>query len=77
MLAEEKALTRQSDELARKRAALPWVRIDKDYRFDTKQGREGIFIIIFTHPPQGLAVSAVSGGRRAHQLLITQVSPGA
>ena len=38
LLAEEKALTRQSDELARKRAALPWVRIDKDYRFDTKQG---------------------------------------
>ncbi|MBB6578302.1 putative dithiol-disulfide oxidoreductase (DUF899 family) [Comamonas odontotermitis] len=38
LLAEEKALTRQSDELARKRSALPWVRIDKDYRFDTEQG---------------------------------------
>lgn len=38
LLAEEKALTRQSDELARKRQALPWVRIDKDYRFDTERG---------------------------------------
>lgn len=38
LLAEEKALTRRSDELARKRQALPWVLIDKDYRFDTEQG---------------------------------------
>jgi predicted dithiol-disulfide oxidoreductase (DUF899 family) len=37
-LAEEKALTRQCDDLARKRQALPWVRIDKDYRFDTDNG---------------------------------------
>ncbi|QRY77726.1 DUF899 domain-containing protein [Pseudomonas sp. PDNC002] len=38
LLVEEKALTRRSDELARKRQALPWVKIDKDYRFDTEQG---------------------------------------
>jgi len=38
LLAEEKALTRRSDELARKRQALPWVRIDRDYRFDTEHG---------------------------------------
>src|SRR6202045_983428 len=35
---EEKALTRRSDELARQRQDLPWVRIDKEYRFDTDQG---------------------------------------
>jgi len=29
------ALTRRGDELARQRQELPWVRIDKDYRFDT------------------------------------------
>jgi predicted dithiol-disulfide oxidoreductase (DUF899 family) len=38
LLEEEKALTRRSDELAQKRQALPWVRIDKDYRFDTDDG---------------------------------------
>lgn len=38
LLAAEKALTRQSDEVARQRAALPWVRIDKAYRFATEQG---------------------------------------
>jgi predicted dithiol-disulfide oxidoreductase (DUF899 family) len=34
----EKELTRRSDELARRRQALPWVRIDKDYRFETDEG---------------------------------------
>jgi predicted dithiol-disulfide oxidoreductase (DUF899 family) len=34
----EKELTRRSDELARRRQALPWVRIDKEYRFDTERG---------------------------------------
>jgi predicted dithiol-disulfide oxidoreductase (DUF899 family) len=38
LLAAEKALTRQSDELARRRRALPWVRLDKTYRFETDQG---------------------------------------
>ena len=38
LLREEKALTRRSDELARQRQALPWVRVDKDYRFDTDAG---------------------------------------
>lgn len=38
LLEDEKELTRRSDELARRRQALPWVRIDKDYRFDTDEG---------------------------------------
>src|ERR1051325_2006639 len=38
LLAAEKALTRQSDELARRRRELPWVRIDKAYHFDTDEG---------------------------------------
>ncbi|KGM32944.1 DUF899 domain-containing protein [Inquilinus limosus] len=38
LLAAEKDLTRQSDELAQQRQALPWVRIDKDYRFETEDG---------------------------------------
>jgi predicted dithiol-disulfide oxidoreductase (DUF899 family) len=38
LLAAEKALTRRSDELAKRRQELPWVRIDKEYRFETDNG---------------------------------------
>src|SRR5215813_3725277 len=38
LLKEEKELTRRSDDLARRRQELPWVRIDKQYRFDTDEG---------------------------------------
>jgi len=38
LLEEEKALTRRSDALARQRQALPWVRVDKAYRFETEAG---------------------------------------
>ncbi|HVV95233.1 MAG TPA: DUF899 domain-containing protein [Hyphomicrobiales bacterium] len=38
LLDAEKALTRQGDEVARQRQALPWVRVDGDYRFDTDDG---------------------------------------
>ncbi|WEX79261.1 thioredoxin family protein [Sinorhizobium numidicum] len=38
LLAAEKELTRRSDELARRRQDLPWVRVDKEYRFETEQG---------------------------------------
>jgi predicted dithiol-disulfide oxidoreductase (DUF899 family) len=38
LLDAEKELTRRSDELAVRRQELPWVRIDKQYRFDTDEG---------------------------------------
>jgi predicted dithiol-disulfide oxidoreductase (DUF899 family) len=38
LLKAEKELTRRSDELARRRQELPWVRIDKQYRFETDEG---------------------------------------
>jgi len=38
LLEAEKALTRRSDEVARQRQELPWVRIDKNYRFETDDG---------------------------------------
>jgi predicted dithiol-disulfide oxidoreductase (DUF899 family) len=38
LLEAEKELTRRSDEVARRRQELPWVRIAKDYRFDTDEG---------------------------------------
>jgi predicted dithiol-disulfide oxidoreductase (DUF899 family) len=42
LLAEEKELTRRSDELARKRRELPWVRMDKEYTFDTADGSKSL-----------------------------------
>ena len=38
LLEAEKALTRRSDELAQRRRELPWVRIDKEYRFESDDG---------------------------------------
>jgi predicted dithiol-disulfide oxidoreductase (DUF899 family) len=38
LLKAEKELTQRSDELARRRQELPWVRIEKDYRFETDEG---------------------------------------
>ncbi len=38
LLKGEKELTRRSDELARRRQELPWVRVDKQYRFETDEG---------------------------------------
>jgi len=38
LLAREKEHTRLGDELARQRRELPWVRVDKEYRFDTDVG---------------------------------------
>ena len=38
LLQAEKDLTHRSDELARRRQELPWVKIDKQYRFDTDDG---------------------------------------
>ena len=38
LLEAEKELTRRGDELARRRQELPWVRVDKEYRFETEAG---------------------------------------
>jgi len=38
LLEQEKELTRRSDALAQRRQKLPWVRVDKTYRFDTEEG---------------------------------------
>jgi predicted dithiol-disulfide oxidoreductase (DUF899 family) len=38
LLEREKELTRRSDELARQRRELPWVRVEKEYSFETDEG---------------------------------------
>jgi predicted dithiol-disulfide oxidoreductase (DUF899 family) len=42
LLDAEKAYTRHGDELAQQRQALPWVRVDKAYRFDTEDGNASL-----------------------------------
>jgi predicted dithiol-disulfide oxidoreductase (DUF899 family) len=42
LLEAEKELTRRSDELARQRQELPWVAIEKDYRFETDDGEASL-----------------------------------
>src|SRR5438874_557486 len=42
LLAEEKELTRRSDELAQKRRELPWVPVEKDYSFETEAGTKSL-----------------------------------
>src|SRR5580698_9131612 len=38
LLTAEKEYSRQGDELARRRQELPWVRVQKDYHFETDEG---------------------------------------
>src|SRR5438128_4336792 len=42
LLDAEKEHTRRSDELARRRQDLPWVRIEKEYRFETDDGEASL-----------------------------------
>src|SRR5512144_3314131 len=42
LLEAEKEHVRRSDELARQRQELPWVRLDKEYRFDTDEGKASL-----------------------------------
>lgn len=42
LLAKEKAETRMRDEVAAARAALPWVKVEKDYVFETPQGKKSL-----------------------------------
>src|SRR5580692_10580590 len=49
LLAHEKELTRFGDQIARERRALPWVRIDKTYTFDTPIGRRRLVDLFDGH----------------------------
>src|SRR3954467_6803890 len=42
LLAEEKELTRRSDELTGKRRELPWVPVEKEYGFETEDGTKAL-----------------------------------
>src|ERR1043165_6856903 len=80
LLEAEKAHTRQSDELARRRQDLPWVRIDKPYRFDTDdgaasladlfRGRSQLLVYHFMFGPDYKAGSLADLFRGRSQLLV-------
>ncbi len=42
LLAEEKELTRRGDELTKKRQELPWMKVEKDYSFETEDGTKSL-----------------------------------
>jgi predicted dithiol-disulfide oxidoreductase (DUF899 family) len=42
LLQREKDHTRMGDELARQRRELPWVAVEKEYRFDTEDGERAL-----------------------------------
>src|SRR5919109_2036033 len=42
LLAREKELTRLNDELAERRRQLPWVPVEKEYRFETEDGTKSL-----------------------------------
>ncbi|MGH8373215.1 MAG: DUF899 domain-containing protein [Gammaproteobacteria bacterium] len=42
LLDAEKELTRRSDELAQRRQALPWVQVEKEYKFETDAGKASL-----------------------------------
>jgi predicted dithiol-disulfide oxidoreductase (DUF899 family) len=42
LLAEEKKITHRGDELTKKRQELPWVEVEKDYKFETKDGTKSL-----------------------------------
>src|SRR5437899_2295745 len=61
LLEAEKALTRRSDELARRRQELPWVRIDKEYRFETDDASGEGHASLATFAPAPAEVAAMAG----------------
>ncbi len=60
LLEREKELTRLSDELARQRRRLPWVRVDKEYSFETDEGRKTL-AELFDGRPQLLVYHLMYG----------------
>ena len=60
LLKEEKELTRRSDEVARRRQELPWVRVDKEYRFETEEGIVSL-ADLFRGRSQSSSITSCSG----------------
>jgi len=60
LLEREKELTRRNDDLARERRELPWVRVEKEYSFDTDAGPKTL-AELFDGRPQLLVYNFMFG----------------
>ena len=80
LLKTEKELTRRSDELAKQRQELPWVRLDKEYRFETDKGSASLadlfrgrsrapHLPLHVRPRVHCRMSSLLGGRRRFRWL--------
>lgn len=49
LLAQEKAFTRQRDEMSRKVRDLPWVKVEKEYTFDSPSGKKSLADLFGPH----------------------------
>ena len=71
-LAREKELTRLRDAIAAERRALPWVKVEKTYEFDTPEGRKSLaFALRFRAEDRTLTAEEASAAREAAVALAT------
>jgi hypothetical protein len=66
VLEVENELTRRSDELAQKRHELPWVPIEKEYVFETDDGKKSLWRAESRSAPR--RKRAVAGARRPREV---------
>lgn len=72
-LKAEKEFTRQRDDISRRRSALPWVRVETDYEFDTSDGKQSLaegFDGAVTHLAQRDVARYFAGVSRPHGLAL-------
>ena len=69
LLAEEKEFTHRSDELARRRQALPWVPIGNDYSFDAEDGKKTLADLFGGRSQDGVVYHTYSGYDRGTDVL--------
>ena len=69
LLTREKEHTRLGDELARQRRKLPWVRVDKAYRFETEEGTRTLPELFDGRSEASIRITAtIAHGERAHTI---------
>ena len=70
LLAHEKELTRARDRLSEERRALPWVKVDKPYPFDSVDGNKTLSDLFEGRPARGPALHVRAGMERGLQELL-------
>lgn len=63
LLSQEKELTRQQDRIVAARRKLPWLKVDKEYSFDTPDGKVGLADLFAEHSQLIVKHYMLSSGR--------------